>query len=144
MGVAALVAARDITGCTIKEAYHDLLAALLIRLEEREEQYRVYKEEGGTETGTTFYRTLGFVYNLLTEGQPTGIYVNMVDIFELAKGYDDISKVLKRAEEVLLKVRLNDQSVYSPSNKNYKEDALGEDEAYYIRDNVAYLMKQCK
>jgi S-DNA-T family DNA segregation ATPase FtsK/SpoIIIE len=155
------------SSATDKEAYHDLLAALLIRLEEREEQYRVYKEEGGTETATTFYRTLVPIYilvnntmkvlseldtvgqrtmvNLLTEGQPTGIYfVNMVDIFELAKGYDDISKLLKRAEEVLLKVRLNDQSVYSPSNKNYKEATLAEDEGYYLVNNVANLMKQCK
>ncbi|MBM7690361.1 type VII secretion protein EssC [Enterococcus ureilyticus] len=152
---------------TEKEQYHDLLNALKIRLEEREEQYAIEREKQGPLSPTEFYRGLKPMYillnnvnkvvsemdtlnqtllvKLLTEAHQVGIYfVSIADIFELSKGYDDISKVLKRAEEVILTVRLNDQSIFSPSNKNYKEPMLAEDEAYYLINNMAYLLKQCK
>ncbi|WP_422389661.1 type VII secretion protein EssC [Candidatus Enterococcus lemimoniae] len=152
---------------TEKEQYHDLLNALKIRLEEREEQYTIEREKQGQLSPTEFYRGLKPMYillnnvnkvvsemdtlnqtllvKLLTEAHQVGIYfVSIADIFELSKGYDDISKVLKRAEEVILTVRLNDQSIFSPGNKNYKEPMLAEDEAYYLINNMAYLFKQCK
>jgi len=152
---------------TEKEQYHDLLNALKIRLEEREEQYTIEREKQGQLSPTEFYRGLKPMYillnnvnkvvsemdtlnqtllvKLLTEAHHVGIYfISIADIFELSKGYDDISKVLKRAEEVILTVRLNDQSIFSPGNKNYKEPMLAEDEAYYLINNMAYLLKQCK
>ncbi|AOA00443.1 hypothetical protein BFC22_10095 [Carnobacterium divergens] len=80
---------------------------------------------------------------LIEESRVQGFYyVTINDIFELSKGYDEISKVLKRSEETIIKVRLNDQNFLMVNNKEYKEENLKEDEAYYIVDGYALKIKQ--
>lgn len=49
---------------------------------------------------------------------------------------------MKRSEEAVIKIRLNDQNFLTVNNKEYKEENLTEDEAYYISEGYALKIKQ--
>ena len=150
---------------TSKDQYTDLIDAIQEKIADRVSQYEICKNEKQELSPKEFYLTLEPIYvvlnnilkcvanmdskditrlaKLIEESRVQGFYyVTINDIFELSKGYDEISKVLKRSEETIIKVRLNDQNFLMVNNKEYKEENLKEDEAYYIVDGYALKIKQ--
>ncbi|MBO0447650.1 hypothetical protein JZO78_15060, partial [Enterococcus ureilyticus] len=147
------------------EDHIDLIQAIKERISERENGFKDCQKEQTIISPKEYYSSLDPLFIILhnvnkfvgsldmlnqsalaticSDGREKGIHVITIsDVFEIGKGYDDVSKVLKRAEEAVLKVRINDQSFLTVNNKNYKEENLKEDEAYYIKNNLAYKIQQ--
>ncbi|MGY3777389.1 type VII secretion protein EssC [Isobaculum melis] len=152
---------------TNKEEYSDLIEVIKEKIEERTTDFNKYKEENEAIRLADYYqeiepifiiihsvskvtanmdsKALQYMAQIMTEGHSQGVIVLAInDIFELAKGYDDVSKVVKTFEEAVIKVRMNDQNIFSPNNKNYKEEPLASDESYYIMDNYGHKIKQVR
>ena len=149
---------------TEKEAYAELIEKLYNSMKDRGEEYQKYRQENDNALPSEIFfkedRVIIFINNITqiagllttaasnhliemmeTEGKMGMTFISATDIFTLTKAYDDVSKLLKRATQIVMNTRLNDQSVYSPANKKYKEPMLNEGEAYYIQNNFALLIK---
>ncbi len=150
-----------------KEQHHDLLEVIQLKKEKLEEEFDAYKEKNGNVIPLDFYQEKEPIFivlhhvnkliatmdpqdvkrlaELMTEGHNKGfIFITTADIFELSKGYDDVTKALKRVEEIILTVKLTEQAAFSVNNKPYKEASLQDSEAYHIINSIAYKIKQVK
>ncbi len=148
------------------EDHNNLVEAIKERMDERDEAFKVYLQNNGTLSPKEYFEkeveplfvilhnvnkfvaslsspNQGLLATICAVGKEKGIHIITIsDVFEITKGYDDVSKVIKRAEEAILKVRINDQTFLTVNNKNYKEENLKEDEGYYIQSGLAYKMQQ--
>ena len=152
---------------TNKTEYHELLEVLGMRVNERRESYEAARKENIKLLPAEYYKTLGEIYvilsgvsriiteldvadakllaELLSGAREQGIYfISTTEVGAIVKGYDEVTKILKASNASILRCKLNDQTVLKASNKSYKEENLGEDEAYYILDEYAYKIKMVR